>query len=83
VGIAIDEKYWGQGIGSVLFDEMIKFAQDKGLEQMELDVNTNNTRALHLYKSKGFEIVGTIPRALKIGEGQYYDEHQMVKILKK
>ena len=83
IGIAIDEAYWNRGIGSLLFDEMIRLAEEKdGIEQLELGVLDNNERAKHLYESKGFEYIGRIPRAIKQKDGTYHDEEMMVKFIK-
>lgn len=83
VGIVIDKDYWNKGLGSLLFDEMIRLAKKSGIEQLELGVNSANERAKRLYKKKGFEYTGKIPRALKLKDGSYYDEEFMVKFLEK
>lgn len=38
-----------------------------------------NKRALRMYKSFGFEVTGTRPRALKYPDGSYADEYMMTK----
>lgn len=82
VGITIDEKYWGKGIGSLLFDVMIELAKNTPeIEQIELGVISVNERAKRLYKSKGFEKTGVIKNALKLSDGTYLDEEMMVKFL--
>ena len=82
IGITIDEKYWGKGIGSLLFDVMIDLAKNtEGIEQIELGVISINDRAKHLYLSKGFEKTGVIKNALKLQDGTYLDEEMMVKFL--
>ena len=84
IGIAIDEKYWDKGIGSLLFDEAERIAREMGtIEQLELGVNSDNSRAKHLYEKKGFEYTGRIPRAMKFEDGSYHDEEFMVKYLDK
>ena len=84
IGIAIEKDYRGFGIGSLLFDEMIKLAkQTPGVEQIELDVIESNERALRLYKSKGFVETGTIPHQLKLKDGTYLDGITMVLFLNK
>ncbi len=53
-----------------------------GFEQLELAVISGNTRAMSLYEKFGFELVGTIPNAIKYKDGTYADEHRMVRVLK-
>jgi ribosomal protein S18 acetylase RimI-like enzyme len=68
----------GQGVGKALLQEVIARAkQFVGVEQLHLTVVTTNTAAHSLYRSTGFEVYGTIQRALKMDE-QYWDEVQMV-----
>jgi len=84
IGIAIQKEYWGKGIGSLLFDEMIKIAKNiEGIEQIELDVIRTNERGKRLYESKGFVKTGDIPRQLKLKDGTYLDGEMMVLFLKK
>ena len=82
VGIAIQKDYWGMGIGSILFDELIGIAKaTPGVEQIELDVVKNNERAKKLYEKKGFVKTGDIPRQLKLNDGRYLDGESMVLFL--
>jgi len=68
----------GHGIGKALMRELIAQAKQlSGLEQLHLAVVTTNRAACRLYRSLGFEVYGTTPRALKLGE-QYWDEDLMV-----
>ncbi len=68
----------GQGAGKSLLQEVIARAKQLvGVEQLHLTVVTTNTAARYLYGSMGFEVYGTIQRALKMDE-QYWDEVQMV-----
>jgi ribosomal protein S18 acetylase RimI-like enzyme len=68
----------GLGAGKALMQELISRArQIEGLEQLHLAVVTTKQVAYRLYRSLGFEVYGTEPKALKFGE-QYWDEHLMV-----
>src|SRR5260221_12769664 len=68
----------GQGLGKALLQEVIAQAKQLvGVEQLHLTVVTTNAAARSLYHSMGFEVYGTIQRALKMDE-QYWDEEQMV-----
>ena len=83
IGIAIQKPYWNKGIGSIMFDEMIKIAKEKGIEQIELDVINDNERAKRLYTKKGFVKVGDIPHQLKLKDGRYLNGELMVLFLNK
>ncbi|HEY6540041.1 MAG TPA: GNAT family N-acetyltransferase [Ktedonobacteraceae bacterium] len=68
----------GLGAGRALMQALIARArQIEGLEQLHLAVVTTNQVAYQLYRSLGFEVYGTEPRALKMG-GEYWDEYLMV-----
>jgi ribosomal protein S18 acetylase RimI-like enzyme len=68
----------GLGAGKALMQELIARArQIEGLEQLLLTVVATNQVAYQLYRSLGFKVYGTEPRALKSGE-QYWDEYLMV-----
>lgn len=81
MGIAICKDYWGKGIGKKMMEECIKWCEEKGVEQLELDVVTENNRAVSMYESLGFKIYGTMKHALKYGDGTYADEYYMVLFL--
>lgn len=83
VGIAIRKEYQNKGVGSHLFDEMIKIAKEtEGIEQLELDVIDSNAIAKSLYTKKGFVKVGDIPHQLKLKDGRYLNGESMVLFLK-
>ena len=84
VGIAIIKEYWGLGIGSIMFDEMIEISRNTPfIEQIELDggVISQNERAISLYKKKGFVKTGNIPHQLKLNDGTYLDGELMTLFL--
>lgn len=64
--IDIGEKdYWGKGIGREVTLEMIRFAfDDLKLHRVGLRVFSFNDRAIHLYKSLGFEVEGSLREAI-------------------
>lgn len=81
MGIALYQKFTGMGIGRVMIEELISIAREKGFEQIELEVVAGNERALHLYKSMGFEVYGTFPKNMKYKDGTYADAYWMMKEL--
>lgn len=48
---------------------------------MKLGVASDNERAIRLYEKKGFRKTGETPKALKLEDGNYYDEILMTKFL--
>ena len=76
-GVYIAPEARGNGLGRKLMEHVMAHAtQLKGLRQIQLSVVTSNTAALKLYQSFGFEIWGTEPEALMVGDA-FYDEHYM------
>ncbi|BDZ30161.1 GNAT family N-acetyltransferase [Lactiplantibacillus sp. WILCCON 0030] len=56
VGVAVLKKYWGQGLGTALVEEVIHWAQDfSTLSQLVLTVQLRNQRATKLYQQLGFK----------------------------
>lgn len=82
VAIAILREYWGQGIGTRLFREMIRIAEEnEHILQLELDFVEGNSRARALYEKMGFRITGMKPDAIRLKDGTLLNEYSMVKKL--
>lgn len=81
IGIALMNEFWGLGIGTAMFEEMIRLGKDWNVEQLELEVFADNSRALGLYEKMGFRIVAEHPNAIKRKDGTYVNEYLMVKKL--
>ena len=64
-GINIDRAFWGLGIGRGLTEACIECAKSIGYLQMELEVVSENRRAVALYQSVGFVEYGRNPKALR------------------
>ncbi|HEU4963614.1 MAG TPA: GNAT family protein [Bacilli bacterium] len=78
--IGILAEFQSQGVGTLLFEAVEKWALSVGLERLELTVMTHNEKGLGLYKKRGFVHEGTKRRTLKVN-GHYVDEHMMGKLL--
>lgn len=50
---------------------LISAAGEHGFEQLELEVVTENRRAISLYQKMGFRICGTLPDNMKYKDGTY------------
>ncbi|RAZ70225.1 GNAT family N-acetyltransferase [Planococcus maitriensis] len=72
------EESRGAGIASTLFGHLLAFAGEwEGLEQLELAVNSENSRAIDFYDRFGFTRIGILPNAQQT-DGRYIDELMMV-----
>ena len=69
----VKEEYRNRGIGGIILDYLIDYAEQLGYEEITLGVDTDNFNARHLYEKKGFTNV------LFIGEDEY---GEYVKLLK-
>lgn len=71
-GISLKKAWWGCGAASALMEVILDFAKENGFEQLNLEVRSNNTRAIHLYEKYGFRKLCTFPHFFKIN-GEYID----------
>ena len=81
VGIALLQKFTGQGIGKIMFKVLLEEIEKAGFEQAELIVIEGNDKAKHMYENFGFKETGRRPRANKYDDGTYADDIFMVKDL--
>ena len=72
LGMGILPEYRGKGIGTKLIQANLDHAKKIGLEKIELDVFTSNTRAIALYKKIGFIEEGLIKNYRKL-DNEYFD----------
>lgn len=66
VGISVVKDYWGMGIGSALMEAIISFAKEHGIRQLNLEVRSDNERAIRLYEKFGFQKLVTFPAFFRI-----------------
>lgn len=66
IGVSVLKQYWGQGIGTLLLRELIKYAMFHEIEILTLNVRCDNERAIGLYKKFNFQKTGTLIGAMKI-----------------
>jgi len=72
MSIAVDERYRGRGIGSLLLAETIERLLAKGARYIGLEVRVSNERAIKLYERFGFRRIKRIPNYYADGEDAYY-----------
>ena len=56
--VAVDKNLRGQGVGTMLFGELIKAVKLRGAKSITLEVRPSNTPAIKLYESFGLKSVG-------------------------
>jgi RimJ/RimL family protein N-acetyltransferase len=76
-GVFISPDRRREGLARKLFSRALSFARDEGVLQIQLCVNAENERARRLYRSLGFKPFGLEPRAMRVGD-KYFDEEHMV-----
>ena len=77
VAIGLRKAYWGLGIGTAMFREMIDASRRRGLMILELEFIEGNTRARALYEKMGFRIVGLRPDGIRLRDGTMRNEYLM------
>ncbi|HIY58282.1 MAG TPA: GNAT family N-acetyltransferase [Candidatus Tetragenococcus pullicola] len=82
LGISILKEYWSLGLGSILMEELITWAQENDqLYRLELDVQSQNQRAVHLYKKFGFSVEAVKKRGARGDDGRFLDVLLMSKFI--
>lgn len=69
----------GQGVGDRLIKQLLAHAEAR-VDQVHLEVLCEATAAIRTYESNGFEVYGTDPAAVRIGDATY-DKYLMVRKL--
>ena len=84
IGIALMSEYWNLGIGTKLFQEMIRIAEENEyILQLELDFIEGNSRARALYEKMGFRITGVKPNAIRLKDGTLLNEYSMIREIRR
>ena len=66
LGISLKKAWWGCGAASALMERILAFAKETGVEQVNLEVRSDNKRAIALYERFGFRKLCTFPGFFKI-----------------
>ena len=72
--IAVTPELRGQGIGTIIFGELIKAVKKRGATSITLEVRPSNTAAIKLYESFGLKSVGR-------RKGYYLDNNEDALIM--
>jgi putative acetyltransferase len=81
LGIGVHPAYQGIGLGRAMMEAAVAWAEDVGIERLELSVRGDNHRAIALYEAMGFERESLRPRFVKLKDGTYVDDWVMVRYL--
>lgn len=65
-GISLKKAWWGCGAASAMMEKILAFAKENGFEQLNLEVRSDNTRAIRLYEKYGFRKLCTFPAFFKL-----------------
>jgi RimJ/RimL family protein N-acetyltransferase len=77
LGISVYQDWRDKGVGGALMNRLVEWARHNPLiTRLELEVFTDNPRAIHLYEKVGFEIEGCKRRAV-LKENGYHDTYVM------
>jgi ribosomal-protein-alanine N-acetyltransferase len=63
--LAVDENHTRMGIGSALMDASMKYARDRMMTTMVLEVGSMNKKAFDFYLKKGFKMTGVLTKYYK------------------
>ncbi len=78
IAIALRRAYWGLGIGTAMFREMIALGRAReGVRVLQLEYIEGNARARALYEKMGFRVVAVIPNAIQMDDGTLKNEYVM------
>ena len=82
VFLGIKKAYWGKGLGSILMEEAIEWAQSSGsIQGMLPKINRRKLAAVRLYKKMGFIIEGQQERGACIEGGEFLDVYLMGRLI--
>ncbi len=82
-GYIVAENTRGKGLAALMCDHSQVQAVSMGFLAMQFNlVVATNEGAVHLWKKKGFEIIGTLPKSFLHSRFGLVDAHVMYKLLK-
>lgn len=81
-GFIVDKEARGMGVGRFMFEHALELAVEQGYLAMQFNfVIATNDRAIKLWQSEGFEIVGRLPKAYQHPKAGYVDAFVMFREL--
>lgn len=80
IGMGVRPAWQGRGIGRALMSTLLEIGEEQlGVTRIELEVYTDNDRAVRLYRSFGFEVEGTLRRHA-FRDGAFVDSLAMARL---
>ena len=80
IGMGVHDDDQNRGIGTELMQAILDMTDNwLNIRRVELDVYTDNLRAVYLYKKFGFEIEG-VRRDFAFRDGEYVDAYHMARL---
>lgn len=73
VSIYIDERYKGQGIGTVLLTNLIKLSEENEFWTLYSGIIRKNTSSISLHEKCGFRKIGIREKVAKMGNKKWMD----------
>jgi DNA-binding MarR family transcriptional regulator/L-amino acid N-acyltransferase YncA len=78
----LKSSYRGRGIGTLLVNASLEIAKDLGFQSMQFNmVLSQNIPAIKLYQKLDFNIIGTIPQAIRNPDGSYQEGYILYRKL--
>ena len=72
-GICILQEYCGQGLGKVMLERVLEWADSVSIQKISLSVVQTNVNAIQLYKKLGFVEEGILVKDRIHQDGNYYN----------
>jgi len=70
LNLCIDPLWQGQGLGHMLLEHAIQWAQQMGVDCMFLEVRPSNKTGISLYRKHGFRVIGERPDYYRAANGR-------------
>jgi ribosomal protein S18 acetylase RimI-like enzyme len=78
----VDPAHSGRGVGRALCEDSLEWARTAGFQAMVFNaVVETNVRAVRLYESVGFKVVGTVPEGFRHATEGHVGLHMMHQTL--
>ena len=58
----MDHDHQGNGVGTVIIDEVSSYLKDIGIREIQLGIDKDNPQSNHFWKKNGFEVIREIKR---------------------
>lgn len=79
-GISVLKQFWGNGVGSQLLSRIIQYAKQNSFQAIDLQVRSDNIRAIRLYEKFGFIKIGEHPAFFNINNKDIPFTYMLLKV---